>query len=606
VSASEPAGGVMSFREHLFELRTRLLRIVAILAVGFFVAWNFRLPLFDFLSRPIASALADNGIYHFQAIQITESIVVYLKVALVADLLLASPFVFWQVWGFIAPALYRREKRFILPLTAFSVVFFVIGSAFAYTVLLPFITDWLVGLTLEPGNVEVLVTLQNAYGFAFGFLLMFGLVFELPLVIFFMALWGIATGKGLLKFWRYFVVISFILSAILTPPDPISQMLMALPLNVLYGFGIVVAFTVSRARERNQEGVAGRALRVLGFSLAGAMALVTAGVLVIQSIPQPDLVSGVPARAQWAIGANPKALLGDAQVKRVLMGHPSIARASRLLGEHEVDLAEITDTLIVSDGALDAFLVRGDAIGQVGAALNAAFEEARAANGATEAAPGDWVASPLDEDTLVLGHRNLVVDVIGAFDGAGTAAVRNEEDDRLITRLGASGPVWAWLPAPSDAQPLLGDVTAPEVGNAGAVLSLGDRQRLSFHVRAKDESRVDLLDAQLEAARGEALAVESDARLGRVVKALRGLAVELERVAPPEHKPRVAAIREDLVGLQATDDGDGRIRALAAVAPLARGWSVRQNETWFVLTTELTEDGVPALVDDVSRATRKL
>lgn len=598
---NEATGGVMSFREHLFELRTRILRVTIILAAGFFIAWNFRLPLFAFMSRPIAAALADNGIYHFQAIQITESIVVYLKVALVADLVLMSPLVFWQIWGFIAPALYKKEKRFILPLTAFSVVFFVIGSAFAYTVLLPFITSWLVGLTLEPGNVEVLVTLQNAYGFAFGFLLMFGLVFELPLVIFFMALWGLATGKGLLKFWRYFVVISFIIGAILTPPDPISQLLMALPLNVLYGFGIVVAFSVSRARERNQEGVGSRALRVLAFTLVGALSLVAAVLLVARSIPQPDLVSAVPADAQWAMGVNPKALLGDDQIRRIVMAHPRIQRASAMLAEHELDLAEVTEALLVSDGALDAFLLRGDGLGAAGTALNAAFEAERA-----EATPRDWVASPLDEDTLVIGHRNLAVRVIAAFDGTGPAAPRDEEDERLLSRLTASGPVWAWIPAPSTERgaALLGEVAAPEVGNAGAVLSLGDKQRLAFHIRAKDPTRVDVLDAQLEAARGKALAVESDARITTVVRALNALAVELERVAPEGDKAAVAAIREELQVLDVVP-GRARIKAIAAVAPLARGWSVRQNETWFVLTTELTEDGVPSLVDDISRATRE-
>ena len=598
---SEAKAGVMTFREHLLELRTRIVRVTLILCVGFFVAWGFRLELFAFMSRPIAAALADNGVYHFQAIQITESIYVYMKVALVADLVFTSPLIFWQIWGFIGPGLYRNEKRFMLPLTAFSVVFFIIGSAFAYVVLLPFITNWLVGLTMEGGNVEVLVTLQNAYSFAFTFLLMFGLVFELPLVIFFLALWGIASGKGLLRFWRYFVVLSFIIGALLTPPDPGSQVLMALPLNVLYGFGIVVAFSVARARERNQEGVGRRALQVLAYSLFGAIALVVAGLLLVASIPQKSLLSAVPDTAEWTLGANPKALLGDDQIRRILMAHPSIQHASTLLTEQDVDLADVNEALLVSDGTLEVFLLRADGIGNVATGLYAALEAGRAAPRAD-----DWVASLLDEDTLVIGQRNLVVQVLATADGNAPAAPRDDEDERLLARLTASGPAWAWLPSPSRrGAALLGDEAAPDIGNAGAVLSLGDRQRLALHLRAKDETKVDLLDAQLEAARSQGYAVDSDTRLTAMIRALAALSVELERVAPAADRPRVAAIRSDLGALGVTV-APSSIRAIAAVAPLARGWSVRQNETWFVLTTELTDDGVPVLVDDVSRATRRL
>ncbi|MEC9073398.1 MAG: twin-arginine translocase subunit TatC, partial [Myxococcota bacterium] len=190
----------MSFSSHLGELRTRLIRGAIALVLGFFVCWSWRVELFGLLSSPISEALADNGIYRYQAIHITESILVYLKASFVAAILLTAPFTFYQGWAFVSPGLLNKEKHFLIPVTFFTVVFFLIGSAFAYQVILPFITDWLVKLTLEGGQADVMVTLQNAFSTSLVFLVMFGLVFELPLVIFFLSLFGIVTRKGLTSF----------------------------------------------------------------------------------------------------------------------------------------------------------------------------------------------------------------------------------------------------------------------------------------------------------------------------------------------------------------------------------------------------------------------
>lgn len=593
-------GAVMSFREHLLELRTRLVRTVAVLVVGFLVCWEFRIEIFDFLSRPIAGALADNGIYHFQAIQITESVFVYIKVAFVGALVLTSPFIFWQLWGFVAPGLYSNEKRFILPLTAFSVVFFFIGSSFSYAVLLPFITDWMVSLTHEAGNVEMLVTLQNAYSFAFTFLLMFGLVFELPLVIFFLALWGNATGKGLLKFWRYFVVLSFLISAILTPPDPLSQGLMALPLNLLYGFGVLVAFAVSRARDKHADRVGGRALQAMAMLLAGVVAVGVAVVLFFASLPDRTLLAAVPERATWALGVNPKALYGDDQLRRVLTADPALRVGVAALAEHGVAVDEVTEGLALSDGARLAVLLRGAGLGAAAMPLHEALDAGR--EGLRH---DDWVAAAVDDETLLVGHRNLVVDVLAAADEEAPAAPQDEEDGRLLKRLAESGPAWAWVPSGSARSvALLGNDVAVNVANAGAVLSLGERQRLSLHARAKSEGRVDVLDAQLEAARNAALAVETDTRQAGLVRALERLADEVARLAPAADRPRVLALREE-VGALVRGDAASSVPAIARLAPLSRGWAVRQNDTWFMLTTELAEDGAPALIELVTDLVRQ-
>ena len=154
---------VMTFREHLADLRRVLVRIFGVLLVGFVIGWEFRIEIFEFLSSPITKALADNGIYYYQAISIAESIVVYLKSVLVADFLVFSPIIFHQMWTFIGPGLLRKEKTFLIPVTFCSVVFFIIGAAFAYTVIVPFITNWLVQLTLEDGSTAMMVTMQNDY-----------------------------------------------------------------------------------------------------------------------------------------------------------------------------------------------------------------------------------------------------------------------------------------------------------------------------------------------------------------------------------------------------------------------------------------------------------
>jgi len=590
---STQEGAVMSFRDHLRELRNRLVRVALALAAGFFLCWEYRVELFDFLSRPIAGALADNGIYHFQAIQITESVVVYLKVAFFADLLFLSPFIFWQLWAFVAPGLYDNEKRFVLPLTAFSVVFFFIGAAFSYTVLLPFVTNWLVQLTLDPGNIEVLVTVQNAYSFALTFLLMFGLVFQLPLVIFFLSLWGMATGRGLLRFWRYFVVISVLLSAILTPPDPLSQVLMAVPLNVLYGFGILVAFAVARARARSTDNVGSAALKMMALALVGALALALAVVLLIASLPERALTSWVPERAGWVVGANPKALLGDDDVRANLSARPGIAAGLERLKEAGLDPGELTDAAVVGEGALRALLLRAPDAAEVAPRLHGLLAPPEG----DPIAADDWVAGALAPDVLAVGHRNLVVAMIEVgFDGA-PAARADADDDRMLRRLAASGPAWGWLPSPDrDGSPLLGAEPALDVGHAGAVLSLGERRRVVMHLRARAPERVDALDAALQASRERGAAKGAGDRLDEVVEVLRGLAAEVERLAPEGERARVSALQEELERLSAPGVAPGPVTAMTKLGPMARGWSIRRNESWFILTTELEDDVLPALI----------
>ncbi|MBI5608816.1 MAG: twin-arginine translocase subunit TatC, partial [Deltaproteobacteria bacterium] len=242
--------GTMSLREHLIELRTRVVRSAIAVIAAFFVAWSFRIDLYDWLSQPIRDAMANNNLFAIKALQITESIEVYMKLSLVGGLFLASPWVFYQIWAFVAPGLLAKEKRLIVPVLSGSVACFVMGAAFCYLVVLPFMTDFLIRMTTEAPGLTLEPTLASTVSFATLMLVAFGAVFELPLFMYVLAAVGLVSAKGFLGFFRYWVVIAFIIGAVLTPtPDPINQTLMSAPLVLLYGVGIGIAWFVQRDPE---------------------------------------------------------------------------------------------------------------------------------------------------------------------------------------------------------------------------------------------------------------------------------------------------------------------------------------------------------------------
>lgn len=587
-------GKVMSFREHLMELRRRLVRATFIVVIGAFITWEYRIPLFEFLARPVADALADNGVYSFQTITLTEGIVVYMKVTFVAALVFLSPYLFWELWAFISPGLYKREKRFILPLTAFSVAFFLLGAAFAYVVLLPFMTDWLVNLTLEAGHIDVTLTLANTYSFAFSFLLMFGLVFELPLVLFFLALWGAVTGKGLLKFWRYFVVISFVVSGVLTPPDPLSQTFMAVPLNVLYGFGVLVAFTVSRARASGRADASRLALRAMGLSMAALLVLASAFFLLIAGLPDKPLTAWMPPNATFAAGMNPRILAQEKAVLGLVSSLPESAKLFDALRGAGVELDALTEGMVI-----------GTADGRRAVVLRASGL-AKKLEAAGALATLD--AARIDDDTLVLGPKDLATTIAGLDPVAPTLG---PEGQRLMTRLAGSGPLWVWLPTTSPARAaVLGVENATELESVGAALSLGQRRQVVFDLplsrsdvdndsaeaKAERETRGDRLLARIEAARVAALSTDRDAeaRVTRLSTALVALADEVAPLLEPGAKQRVEALRAVLQAPN-TRTMPETFPALSTIAAHLRGVSVRREDTRLTVTAELDDQGLSAL-----------
>ena len=294
----------MSLVGHLSELRVRLTYAALAVFVGFFVAYAFHLELFELIVFPVRDSLAERGLYRLQALHVTESIFVYLKLSVVVGLMGAFPFILYQIWAFIAPGLLEEERRYVTPIVVFSTLFFGLGVLFAYTVLIPFVTGFLTDLTIGSSGIELQVTVQNVFSFSLLSLLLFGLVFQLPILMFFLALLGVADHRSFAGFFRFFIVISFVIGAMLTPPEPVSQILMALPMNLLYGLGIVFAFLVGKRTvdpETNE-------LRPIGMrvwlTVAGVMALfvggIVGGVWLLQPAPKGSNSSRHPQRSSRA------------------------------------------------------------------------------------------------------------------------------------------------------------------------------------------------------------------------------------------------------------------------------------------------------------------
>jgi len=300
----------MAFTEHLGELRDRLLKSVVAITVAFFVAYAYHEELFRFLAAPIIEGLRAHGVYKLQALQVTEAIVVYLEASMVGAVVLAVPYVFYQIWAFIAPGLKERERGAVLPVVGLISAFFLLGVAFCYYVFLPMVVDFLVDFTVGTGDIALLPTVEKTFTLTATFLLIFGLVFEMPLIMFFVSAVGLVSAKAFLKFSRYFIVVAFIVGAIFTPPDPLSQLLMAVPLCALYFVGVAFAWAGGALRRSGERGLA-KAV-VVGVFLVFAMAVAFAGWLWNRPTDRPSSRAAVTEGATFATRADPASRLGRA------------------------------------------------------------------------------------------------------------------------------------------------------------------------------------------------------------------------------------------------------------------------------------------------------
>jgi sec-independent protein translocase protein TatC len=226
----------MSFIGHLEELRHRLIVCFIALGIGVAICYSIKEWLFQILMRPLASVMAPGDKMIFTGL--TEAFFCYLKTALLGGLLLALPVIMYQMWCFIAPGLYAKERRFILPLALLSCLFFIGGTLFAYFIILPFAFKYLLSFRSEV--IQALPSMKEYFSLASILLLAFGLVFELPLVLTLLGRLGLVTPSFLGKNRKYAILLIFITAAIITPtPDAVNQCLMAFPLMILYEVGIL-------------------------------------------------------------------------------------------------------------------------------------------------------------------------------------------------------------------------------------------------------------------------------------------------------------------------------------------------------------------------------
>ena len=245
----EEAGGKMSFLEHLDELRRRLVvSIVSVLAGFLLVAVFFIDQIFAFVMKPLQAILPHGGKLIYT--EPTEAFMLQLKVAALAGLILAAPVVMWQVWLFVAPGLYAREKRFALPFVVFSSLFFIGGAAFSHYVVFPTAWAFLASFTTE--YMEFTPKISSTFSLYARMLLAFGLVFQMPTVVFALARMGVVTAGFLARHVKYAILSIFIVAAVVTPTsDVVTQAMMAAPMIVLYGLSIVIAWLFAKKKPRN-------------------------------------------------------------------------------------------------------------------------------------------------------------------------------------------------------------------------------------------------------------------------------------------------------------------------------------------------------------------
>jgi len=237
------------FTEHLTELRDRLVRCFIAVGVGFVVAYCFKEKLFEILMAPLVTAMGENQKMIFTGLP--EAFFTYLKVALLTGVVAAVPVLFYEFWMFISPGLYRQEKKFLIPVVLLSIVFFAIGSSFGYFIVFPYGFQFFLGFSSD--TIQAMPSMKEYLGFASKMLLAFGFVFELPLVITFMARMGLVSVDFLCKNRKYAVLIFFAGSALITPPDVVTQIMMAIPLMILYEISIVGARMFQKKKDVDED-----------------------------------------------------------------------------------------------------------------------------------------------------------------------------------------------------------------------------------------------------------------------------------------------------------------------------------------------------------------
>jgi len=246
----------MPLTAHLEELRKRLIVSFVAMGVGFAICYAFKERLFLFLAKPLEERLPEGSA--LQYISIPEAFLTYLKLSLFGGFVIAMPVIFYEIWRFVAPGLYEREKRYLVPFVLLSMIFFLGGASFCYFVVFPFVFQFF--MSFSDDSLLAMPAIRQYLSFATRLLLAFGLVFEMPIFFFFLGRIGLVSYKGLARQRRLAVVLVFLGAALLTPPDVVSQLMLAGPLMILFELSIqIVRITGRRASEDadQEDGLAG-------------------------------------------------------------------------------------------------------------------------------------------------------------------------------------------------------------------------------------------------------------------------------------------------------------------------------------------------------------
>ena len=236
----------LTFTDHLEELRSRLIKIFIAIGIGFCISYFFSKQLFYFLTLPLLEVLPKDNSLIFTALP--EAFFTYLKISFFAGVFLAAPYIFYQLWKFISPGLYPEEKKYVIPFVIVSTIFFVAGVSFGYFIVFPFGFKFFIGF--QNDYIKALPTLKQYLGFSMKLLFAFGIVFEMPVIMYFLAKIKLVNSSMLTINRKYTILLIFVAAAILTPPDVFTQILMAFPLIILYELSIIIVKFVEKNRKQ--------------------------------------------------------------------------------------------------------------------------------------------------------------------------------------------------------------------------------------------------------------------------------------------------------------------------------------------------------------------
>jgi sec-independent protein translocase protein TatC len=244
--------GKMSFLEHLDELRTRLMYALLSLGVGAAIAFIFIQRIYEFVMRPMYAMLPPGGKLIFT--EAPEAFMLYIRIGIIAGLIIASPLILWQVWLFVAPALYARERRFAIPFVLFATIGCFSGAAFGHYVVFPLM--WKFFATFQNDFVTFMPRVETAFGLYIKMVVGMALVFQMPTLVFFLAKMGVITARWMIRYFKYAVLVIFIVAAIVTPsPDVASQMIVGVPMIGLYIISIFIAWAFGKKKAKRIEEV---------------------------------------------------------------------------------------------------------------------------------------------------------------------------------------------------------------------------------------------------------------------------------------------------------------------------------------------------------------